>query len=173
MPLCCQQRTGPWTRREQGVPFFVRAPQMNTASVEVVGEVDWLAACVGFVPAVGGCPSFSGESDRLTITSGGDAGRRTRPTTYPPAIRLMLVTSKGSRRVLRNLRAQVLQNRRLVQTCQRNRSSFSPHSAQKLGLYILECGGLTPLCIRGDLSPRTLHGINLPSAATGRGLRKR
>jgi len=27
-PLCCQQRTGPWTRREQGVPFFVRAPQM-------------------------------------------------------------------------------------------------------------------------------------------------
>jgi hypothetical protein len=27
-PLCCQQRTAPETRREQGVPFFVRAPQM-------------------------------------------------------------------------------------------------------------------------------------------------
>jgi len=27
-PLCCQQRTGPCTRREQGVPFFVRAPQV-------------------------------------------------------------------------------------------------------------------------------------------------
>jgi hypothetical protein len=39
IPVCCQQRTGPWTRREQGVPFFVRAPQMNTASeVDVVGD---------------------------------------------------------------------------------------------------------------------------------------
>jgi hypothetical protein len=28
MPLCCQQRTAPCTRREQGVPFLVRAPQM-------------------------------------------------------------------------------------------------------------------------------------------------
>jgi len=28
MPLCCQQRTGPCTRREQGVPFLVRAPQV-------------------------------------------------------------------------------------------------------------------------------------------------
>jgi hypothetical protein len=27
-PLCCQQRTGPLTRREQGLPFFVRAPQL-------------------------------------------------------------------------------------------------------------------------------------------------
>ncbi len=27
-PLCCQQRMGPWTRREQGLPFFVRAPQV-------------------------------------------------------------------------------------------------------------------------------------------------
>jgi hypothetical protein len=28
IPLCCQQRKGPRTRRWQGVPFFVRAPQM-------------------------------------------------------------------------------------------------------------------------------------------------
>jgi len=28
IPLCCQQRTSPWTRREHGVPFLVRAPQM-------------------------------------------------------------------------------------------------------------------------------------------------
>ena len=27
-PLCCQQRVGPWTRREHGVPFLVRAPQV-------------------------------------------------------------------------------------------------------------------------------------------------
>jgi hypothetical protein len=27
MPLCCQQRAGACTRLEQGVPFFVRAPQ--------------------------------------------------------------------------------------------------------------------------------------------------
>jgi hypothetical protein len=31
-PLCCQQRTGPWTRREQGVPFFVKAPHRKTSS---------------------------------------------------------------------------------------------------------------------------------------------
>ena len=28
MPLCCQHRTGACTRRKQGVPFFVRAPQV-------------------------------------------------------------------------------------------------------------------------------------------------
>jgi hypothetical protein len=27
-PLCCQHRTSAETRREQGVPFFVRAPQI-------------------------------------------------------------------------------------------------------------------------------------------------
>jgi len=31
-PLCCQQRPVPRTRREQGVPFCVRAPQMETIS---------------------------------------------------------------------------------------------------------------------------------------------
>src|ERR1044072_4063235 len=35
-PLCCQQRTGPRTRREQGVPFFVLAPQMYVFSSIVV-----------------------------------------------------------------------------------------------------------------------------------------
>ncbi len=32
-PLCCQQRPVPRTRREQGVPFCVRAPQMETISL--------------------------------------------------------------------------------------------------------------------------------------------
>jgi len=27
-PLCCQQRVGPCTRLEHGVPFFVLAPQI-------------------------------------------------------------------------------------------------------------------------------------------------
>jgi hypothetical protein len=36
-PLCCQQRTGPWTRREHGVPFFVLAPQMYVSSVVTAG----------------------------------------------------------------------------------------------------------------------------------------
>jgi hypothetical protein len=38
MPLCCQQRPGPRTRRRQGVPFFVRAPQMYTTSEGSVGR---------------------------------------------------------------------------------------------------------------------------------------
>jgi hypothetical protein len=37
MPLCCQQRVGPCTRREQGLPFFVRAPQMEGCSVTAGG----------------------------------------------------------------------------------------------------------------------------------------
>jgi hypothetical protein len=32
LPRCCQQRPVPRTRREQGVPRFVRAPQMETIS---------------------------------------------------------------------------------------------------------------------------------------------
>ena len=32
IPLCCQQRPVPRTRRWQGVPFFVRAPQIETTS---------------------------------------------------------------------------------------------------------------------------------------------
>jgi hypothetical protein len=37
----------------------------------------------------------------------------------------------------------------------------------------LECGDLSPLCIRGDLSPRSLLNSNHSSAATGRSLQKR
>jgi len=43
----------------------------------------------------------------------------------------------GMKRAFRKRRAHPLQNRRLVQKCQRNRSSFAPHSAQKFGLYIV------------------------------------
>lgn len=38
IPLCCQQRPVPRTLREQGVPFFVRAPQMETISFGSVGR---------------------------------------------------------------------------------------------------------------------------------------
>jgi hypothetical protein len=37
-PLCCQQRSVPRTRRWQGVPFFVIAPQIETVSDEEVGR---------------------------------------------------------------------------------------------------------------------------------------
>jgi hypothetical protein len=36
-PLCCQHLTGPRTRREHGVPFFVRAPQMYVSAVVNAG----------------------------------------------------------------------------------------------------------------------------------------
>jgi hypothetical protein len=39
IPLCCQHLTWPWTRREQGVPFFVRAPQIKTSSSTVSGAI--------------------------------------------------------------------------------------------------------------------------------------
>ena len=43
-PLCCQQRPTPRTRREQGVPFLVRAPQMETISLGSVGRSSLLVA---------------------------------------------------------------------------------------------------------------------------------
>jgi hypothetical protein len=38
IPLCCQQRPVPRTLRWQGVPFCVRAPQMETVSSGFVGR---------------------------------------------------------------------------------------------------------------------------------------
>ncbi len=38
LPRCCQQRPTPRTRREQGVPFCVRAPQIETVSFGSVGS---------------------------------------------------------------------------------------------------------------------------------------
>ncbi|MGH9872348.1 MAG: hypothetical protein ACRD9S_07765 [Pyrinomonadaceae bacterium] len=87
IPLCCQHRPGACTRREQGVPFFVRAPQRYTSSSTVVGEL--VVVEVGLVPdsdlaervELPGAPSLSGESDLLSMISGGGGGRRARPAT--------------------------------------------------------------------------------------------
>ena len=38
LPLCCQHLPVPRTRREQGVPFLVRAPQIETISFGSVGR---------------------------------------------------------------------------------------------------------------------------------------
>ncbi len=38
LPTCCQQRPVPRTRREHGVPFFVRAPHMEIVSDASVGR---------------------------------------------------------------------------------------------------------------------------------------
>lgn len=88
MPLCCQQRTGACTRLEQGVPFFVRAPQRYTSSstvgdgaffISVRLSPDW--APVGIVFLAGLPKSKRGESARRSIVSGGGVGRRLRPAT--------------------------------------------------------------------------------------------
>jgi len=39
-------------------------------------------------------------------------------------------------------------------------------------LRLLECGDLSPLSLRGDLSPRSYGRVNEPTAATGRSLQK-
>ena len=71
MPLCCQQRIGPCTRREHGVPFLVRAPQIYT-SASIVFTADFEAAPGEAVDDTD-CELLSGESARLSIISGGVA----------------------------------------------------------------------------------------------------
>jgi hypothetical protein len=45
------------------------------------------------------------------------------------------IISRGTKRSFLERRAQTLQKRRLVQKCQRKRTSLLPHSQQKFGLY--------------------------------------
>lgn len=78
---------------------------------------------------------LSGESARLSITSGGAAACRVCPSRYPEVMSANENSSSGTKRSRLNLLAQTLQNRRLVQKCQRKRISLLPHSQQKFGLY--------------------------------------
>lgn len=100
-PLCCQQRPVPRTRREQGVPFFVRAPQVETISSGSVGRSlsapsgPKRAASLGGVPvasdglasdgfawdATSTADAKAGASATRLMTSGGSAGRAKRPAT--------------------------------------------------------------------------------------------
>ena len=141
MPLCCQQRRGACTRLEQGVPFLVRAPHKYTSSsIDVAGAespVEPWRDCTALVELEFRCTgeSLSGESLLLTIVSGGGAGRRLRPATYPEASNARPASKGMVRRDLRSFRAQASQNFRLVQMRQRSRRIFVPHWAQKFGLY--------------------------------------
>src|SRR5213083_2240921 len=51
-PVCCQQRTFPFTLREHGVPFFVAAPHIYASSA-TAGAVVLRFAC-GSAASVGG-----------------------------------------------------------------------------------------------------------------------
>jgi hypothetical protein len=84
-----------------------------------------------------GSLSVNGESDLLSIVSGGGLGRRTRPATKPAASNVRITNNAGASCCLRSRRAQSLQNLRLVQKYQRKRSTFAPHSAQKFGWYLV------------------------------------
>lgn len=150
MPRCCQQRPGPRTRRLQGVPFFVRAPQMYTTSEGSVGRS--FAVPSGPYAGVGVVVEASRFVSRACAESG--AGRRVRSSALRsktaagatgfvarPSMKHALATTamstSGTVNLLRrNRRSHASQKRLLVQTRQRARATRSPHSQQKFGLYI-------------------------------------
>lgn len=151
MPLCCQQRPGPRTRRLQGVPFFVRAPQMYTTSEGSVGR----SFAVPSGPYAGSGFAGSGASrfaSRVRAESGagrrvrskaprsktaeGDAGLDARPIRkHAHAIAAESASGTANRARMKR-RTHASQKRRLVHTRQRARATRSPHSQQKFGLYI-------------------------------------
>lgn len=147
-PLCCQQRPTPRTRREQGVPFLVRAPQIETSSAGSVGRSSgepsgpWRGAGVEeFVAAppvacweVGSvCVGVAGLS--MTV-SGGAEERSARPATKPVSSRTAHAANARASPARRKRFSQPGQKRPLVHGRQRTRSTRAPHSAQKFGLYI-------------------------------------
>jgi hypothetical protein len=170
-PLCCQQRPVPRTRRWQGVPFCVLAPQIETVSSGSVGRSvavpsgPYVGSLLGALAAslsapapfdrpslfVGGMDTAA-SSPRSTIKGGG-AGRATRPATSP-MIKSPAPAIVGKRNcALRWRGAQSEQNRLLVQRRQRERSIRDPHSEQKLGLYMVRIS-----FVRTD-ARRTLRGF--------------
>lgn len=172
IPLCCQQRPKPRTRRVQGVPFLVRAPHMVTISFGSVGrsfdasdeleelppsEEESMGLRGGFedsFAASEGSGDTDGVSTRSTM-SGGAGGLPARPAKKPPSTRIS--TAKGVRRAcdLRNLLAQLPQKRRLVHSRHFLCSTRSPHSAQKFGLYITTLSDAVNMAVEGN-SPGAL-----------------
>jgi hypothetical protein len=154
IPLCCQQRPVPRTLRWQGVPFCVRAPQIETTSPGSVGlsvavpsgpyrgsgfgasaeESSPLASPLS--AGVASPPVFAaGSSPRSTIKGGG-SGRIERPAASPIESSNAPNSTGAAIPDLRNRFSQLWQKRRLFQMRQRARRIFAPHSAQKFGLYI-------------------------------------
>ena len=188
IPLCCQQRPVPRTLRWHGVPFCVRAPQMETISSASVGrsvavplgpyfgsglgeEDDVESASVSASSSDALLPAFAvaavaavgalGSSKRCTVRGGG-CGRIARPSTSPMEKSAMAAIRGATMPALLKRPSQLEQKRRLVQTRQRERVIFSPHSAQKFGLYI-KCKSL--LCGKGrSIRTRSLRHMLKQSA---------
>ncbi len=154
IPLCCQQRPVPRTRREQGLPLCVRAPHMETISCGSVGgsrsapraieRASIEPAASGAVSAglrdasTGAGGSVKAVSSPRSSIKGGAGGRPARPARKPPA--KSATTRKSGQlkaRARLNLFSQSAQNLRLVHQCQRARAMRVPQSAQKLGRYIV------------------------------------
>src|SRR5258705_9024072 len=126
-PLCCQQRTSPCTRREHGVPFFVRAPHIKTFSSTAEG---------GPLAVTPGDPDICAGAVTLLVrwmVTGGGSLRRPRPIVIPRTRSASTASESCNQCSLRNRGLHEPQNLRLVQGCQLSRTTLTPHSAQKFG----------------------------------------
>jgi len=154
LPRCCQQRPVPRTRREQGVPFCVRAPQSETASFGSVGNSPTAPFGAGELDAEDEVEFSFDEltedrAERLLVatgvvanfpcstTSGGAAGLPARPIRNPAPRSAEVASTIHTKAVLRNRFSHNEQNLRLVHKRHRARSMCAPHSAQKFGRYIV------------------------------------
>jgi hypothetical protein len=154
----------PRTRRWQGVPFFVRAPQIATISFGSVGcsaasaasgcafvsfatRVDEFAPLVvsfvasfvvplvvSFFDAAPLMSSAGRGSAPRSTMSGGGAGRINLPSANPAHATAQAMHS-GATHPRRKRLSHAAQKRPLVHARQRSRKTRSPHSAQKFGLY--------------------------------------
>lgn len=153
-PRCCQHRPVARTRREQGVPFCVRAPQSEIVSFGSVGispatpfgagEVD--AEVEAEFPFDELTEERAGKSLIATgvvanfpcsTMSGGAAGLPLRPIRNPAPRSAEVANAIHTKAVLRNRFSHTEQNLRLVHRRHRARSMCAPHSAQKFGRYIV------------------------------------
>ena len=135
-PLCCQQRTGPWTRREHGVPFFVNAPHRYTFCSSDAESGGCMLSLRPNRAGPGSSGLVKGDSALRIMVNGDGAGVRARPATYPAPPSAATATSHGRNRSFRSCRLQPSQNLRLVQKCHVSRNTFCPHCAQKFGRYM-------------------------------------
>jgi hypothetical protein len=67
------------------------------------------------------------------MIKGGGTRRQPRPTSTPKTIKAAIVSDVRSQCARASARKHLSQNLRLVQTNQRSRTIFAPHSQQKFG----------------------------------------
>jgi len=150
-PLCCQQRPVPRTLRWHGVPFFVRAPQIEIISFGSVGR----SPRVPFGPKPGsGCGASASDAGAVSVCcssalvaigrggicvrstiKGGGRERTALPAARPSRKRQRPASKGETSCALRKRREQVGQNRRLCHMRQRVRETGSPHSAQEVATW--------------------------------------